>query len=259
MTLLMPTCLETVARLTDYEEGALGPLDWFGLKLHLSLCPPCRHFLKSLHRTPSLLREFWADTPEPAAEKALAATLAALREGRLSLGPRLHPAEEAWQALAPGGDPLTALLLRVHLGHCEACRGVHGSSGALGAGQDPIGSLRPLLPPEERWRWTRRGLGGAQVARLVTDPLTGATLNLAHMPAGRAMPHHGHCGPELSLVLAGALQDGATRMGPGDWIAHGPGDQHGPAADRGGECWALIRLEGGLRFTGWRSLLGAVG
>ena len=259
MSLFMPTCAETVARLTDYEDGALGPLDWFGLKLHLSLCPPCRHFLESLHRTPFLLRDLWTDAPEPAAEKALEATLAALREGRLPLGPRLHPDEEAWRALEPDGDPLTALLLRVHLGHCDACRSLRGSDQALGAGRDPIESLRPLLPPEDRWRWTRRGLGGAQVARLVADPLTGATLNLAHMPAGGAMPAHGHCGLELSLVLSGALQDGPARLGPGDWIAHGPGDQHSPAADHGGECWTLIRLEGGIRFTGWRSLMGAVG
>jgi putative transcriptional regulator len=97
------------------------------------------------------------------------------------------------------------------------------------------------------------------VARLAKDPATGATLSLARLPGGRTMPLHRHGGPEMSLILCGSLQDGPARLGPGDWIAHGPDHQHGPTAGRGGECWALIRLEGGVRFAGWRSLLGAVG
>lgn len=259
MTLFMPTCAEAVALLTDYEEGALGPFDWLGLKLHLSLCPPCRTFLDSFHRTAPLLRRLWTGTPGPAAERALSGALAALREGRLPRGPQHHPEDDAWRALEPGGDPLTALLLRVHLGHCGACRSTHGPDLALELGTDPMASLRPLLPPEDQWRWTRRGLRGAQVARLLEDPSTGATLSLARLPGGRTMPDHGHGGPELSLVLTGALQDGPAHLGPGDWIAHGPGHQHGPTAGPGGECWTLIRLEGGVRFTGWRSVLGAVG
>lgn len=260
MTLFMPTCADVVALLTDYEEGALGPYDWLGLKLHLSLCPPCRAFLDSFHRTAPMLRALWTGTPNtPSAERALSRALTILRTGRLPQGPQHHPEGEAWRALEPGGDPMTALLLRVHLGHCGACRAVHGPEQALESGDPGIAFLRPLLPPEDQWHWTRRGLGGAQVARLMKDPTTGATLSLARMPGGRAMPVHGHGGPELSLVLSGALQDGPAHLRPGDWIAHGPGHQHGPKADQGGECWALIRLEGGVQFRGWRSLLGAVG
>jgi putative transcriptional regulator len=97
------------------------------------------------------------------------------------------------------------------------------------------------------------------VARILVDPATGATLNLAHMPGGRSMPTHRHGGLELSLVLSGTLQDGPARLGPGDWLACGPGQQHGPTAGPGTECWALLRIEGGIRFTGWRRALGAVG
>ncbi|HEY3399417.1 MAG TPA: cupin domain-containing protein [Geothrix sp.] len=263
MSLFMPTCAEVVGLLTDYEEGALGPLDWFGLKLHLSLCPPCRAFLDGFHRAPALLRELWAEAPAPAAEQALAGALTALREGRVPRGPLHHPEDEAWRALESGGDAFTALLLRVHLGQCDACRSAHSTSEAIET-RGPSGAgipegLRPHLPPEAHWRWTRRGLGGAHVAQLLQDPATGATLNLARMPGGMSMPVHGHGGSELSLVLSGTLQDGPAHLGPGDWLACGPGQQHGPTAGPGAECWALLRIEGGIRFTGWRRVLGAVG
>lgn len=259
MTILMPTCAEVTALLTDYEERALGPLDWLGLKLHLGLCPPCRSFLDSFHRTAPLLRALWGEAPDPAAERALGGALAALREGRAPRGPVHHPDLDAWRALEAGGDPLTALLLRVHLGQCGACREQRGADQALEPGDDPLAGLRPHLPPEGQWRWTRRGLGGAQVATVLADAATGATLSLARMPGGLTMPRHDHCGTEQSLILRGALQDGPARLGRGDWIAHGPGHSHGPTAGTGEECWALVRLEGGVRFTGWRSLLGVVG
>jgi anti-sigma factor ChrR (cupin superfamily) len=42
-------------------------------------------------------------------------------------------------------------------------------------------------------------------------------------------------------------------------MTHGPGHQHGPAADPGGECWALIALERPVRFMGWRGALRILG
>lgn len=261
MTLLLPTCAQTVALLTDYEEGGLGPLDWLGLKLHLGLCPPCRAFLETLRRTPSLLQTLCAGTdqpPEAPAERALDGALAALRTGRQPSGPQHHPEEEAWRALEPGGDPLTAILLRVHLGRCRDCRTLRGPDRAIAWDPDPLAALRPHVAPEAEWRWTRRGLGGAQVARVLQNPATGASLHLARLHGGGRMPMHGHAGPEVSLVLTGALQDGPAHLRPGDWGTAGPSTCHSPKADPDG-CWALVRLEGGLRFTGWRSLLGSVG
>ena len=31
MTLLVPSCADVIALLTDYEEGALGPFAWLGV------------------------------------------------------------------------------------------------------------------------------------------------------------------------------------------------------------------------------------
>lgn len=256
MTILIPSCERVAATLTEYEEGALGPLDWLGVKLHLMLCPPCRALLGSLERIPALLRQAWDDRPTPQAEQALTAVLAALREGRVPKGPQHHPEPEAWADLGPGGSPLMALLLRLHLGHCEACRQDRGADQALSPGSHPLDTLRPHLPPEAQWRWRRRGLGGGRVAVVLQDERSGASLNLACLPGGRSVPLHEHEGLECSLLLRGSLQDGPAHLRPGDWMAHRPGHQHGPTADPGEECWALVALERPVRFTGWRRALG---
>lgn len=264
MTGFMPTCEEVVALLTDYEEGALGPLDWLGLKLHLAICPPCQGFLTTFERTPALLRRLAAEETVAAgpvgggAEQALAGALAALREGRIPRGPQLHPEPAAWAALQPGGDPLLALLLRVHLGHCGTCRGTQGEGHALPPSAHPLDALRPHLPPESQWSWSSHGLGGAQVARVMVDPISGSVLSVARLQGGRRVPRHDHLGQETSVLLCGGLQDGPAHLAPGDWIAHAQGHRHAPAADPRGECWALVRLEGGIRFEGWRALFGVV-
>jgi len=252
MTLLLPTCERVTSLLTAYEEGALGPLDWLGVKLHLALCPPCQAFQGTFDRTPALLRQAWDEAPTPGAEQALASALAALREGRIPRGPQHHPDLALWSALAPGGDPLLAILLRVHLGSCAPCREAHGDQLAIQPGEDALAALRPHLPPESQWRWIRRGLGGGRVALVQEDPATGATLHLACLPGGKRAPVHSHEGLECALVLCGSLQDGPAHLRAGDWIAHGAGHLHGPTADAGCECWALVALERPVRFRGWR-------
>ena len=263
MTILIPSCQRITTLLTAYDEGALGPFDWLGLKLHLALCPPCQALLDSFERMPALLRKVLDGGPSSAtgqrpAEQALAGALAALREGRVPTGPQHHPEPDAWGALEPGGDALTALLLRVHLGHCESCRQTRGTEQAIPPAAGPLEALRPYLPPDSQWRWIRRGLGGARAAILREDARTGASLNLVCLPGGRRSPMHSHNGWECALVLCGALQDGPAHLRVGDWIAHGTGHQHSPTADPGGECWALIALQRPVRFTGWRGVLGRV-
>ncbi len=257
MTVLIPTCERVIGLLTDYEDRALGPLDWLGVRLHLALCPPCHTILETFERTPALLR--WAldqEDASPAAEGALAGALAALREGRVPRGPQHHPGPEAWAALDPGGDPLRAVLLRLHLGHCAACRESRGGHQAIPPSTDPLEALRPHLPPETQWHWIRHGLGGGRVAVVQQDTATGASLNLACLPGGHSSPVHNHEGLECALILSGALQDGPAHLHPGDWIAHDPGHLHGPTADPGGECWALISLARPIRFVGWRGAIG---
>ena len=256
MTVLIPTCERVTELLTAYEEGALGPFDWLGLKLHLFLCPPCQAFLGTFERIPSLLRQVLNDEAAPLAERALAGALTALREGRVPQGPQHHPEPEAWRALEVDGDAFLALLLRVHLGHCESCRESHG------AGLEPI-ILAPGTPPEalasilaaeSPLHWRRWGLGGAQLAQVGRVPTSDTILFLARLPAGRQVPSHEHQGQECSVILSGRLQDGPAHLYPGDWISHGAGQWHSPVADPGEACWSLVHLEKPVRFLGWRRI-----
>lgn len=261
MTSLIPTCERVTALLTAYEEGALGPIEWFGLKLHLLLCHPCQTFLDTFERTPILLREVLEDTSAPLAEQALSGVLAALREGRLPQGPQHHPEAEVWQAMEADGDACLALLLRVHLGHCETCRRTQGTSLeplVLAPGAPPE-ALASCLPTASPLRWLRWGLGGAQLAQVGPAPAGGTLLYLARLPGGRQAPSHEHQGQECSVILSGRLQDGPAHLYPGDWIRHSPGQWHAPVADPGEACWSLVRLDKPVRFLGWRRIFNLIG
>jgi len=256
MTILIPTCERVTSLLTAYEDGALGPLDWLGVKLHLALCPPCQTFLDTFDRTPELLRQAWDGEPTPIAEHALSGALAALREGRVSEGPQLHPEPEDWEALESDGDPLLSLLLRVHLGHCAACRETWGPDRApiVVDASSPAESLASVLPSGSRLTWHRWGLGGAHLAQIGTQTTTRATLYLAKLPAGHQAPSHEHQGRESSVILCGRLQDGPAHLRAGDWISHGAGQWHAPVADAGEACWSLVHLDQPVRFLGWRRI-----
>lgn len=256
----IPTCAQVTDLLTDLDEGALGPLAWTGVQIHLGLCPPCRAFLRSLRSTPALLRGLLLEegdrSPAPPAERALAGALDALRRGSLPQGPRLHPEPGDWTALGPGGDPFASLLLRLHLGWCGVCRTHHGSDQALDADGGPLPrSLLALLPPEDQWHRVRFGLGGGEASRVLRDPISGSTLHVVRLPGGRTFPAHRHLGTETTLLLAGGLQDGPAHLHPGDWLSRGPGTLHRPSADSGTDCWALVHLEGPVQFSGWRRFL----
>jgi putative transcriptional regulator len=158
--------------------------------------------------------------------------------------------------VAAGGDAFLTLLLRVHLGHCEACRQTQDTSLepivlALGT---PPEALASFLPAEAPLRWLRWGMGGAHLAQVGQAPASGTLLYLAKLPAGRQAPSHEHRGQECSVILSGRLQDGPAHLYPGDWIRHGVGQWHSPVADPGEACWSLVHLDKPVRFLGWRRI-----
>lgn len=95
--------------------------------------------------------------------------------------------------------------------------------------------------------WRPLGMGVRQ-SILRTAP--GATARLLLIPAGQAMPDHGHNGLELTLVLKGAFHDGPERFGPGDIEVAGPATEHTPVAEAWGDCICLVASDAPLRFQG---------
>ncbi|NCU19738.1 transcriptional regulator [Candidatus Falkowbacteria bacterium] len=96
-------------------------------------------------------------------------------------------------------------------------------------------------------RWRPLGLGVRQ-AVLPTDG--SAKVRLLYIPAGAAVPDHGHRGRELTLVLQGAFRDDEGRFGPGDVEVGDEELEHTPVAEAGQDCICLAATDALLKFRG---------
>ena len=97
-------------------------------------------------------------------------------------------------------------------------------------------------------KWRSLGMG---VRQAILPTAKGASVRLLHIPAGQAMPDHGHRGMELTLVLQGAFSDGVGRYNRGDVDAETEATQHTPIAEEGLPCICLSATDAPLRFTGF--------
>jgi putative transcriptional regulator len=84
----------------------------------------------------------------------------------------------------------------------------------------------------------------------------GANLRLLRIAPGRAVPHHGHNGTELTLVLEGSFADEIGRFTRGDVAEVDADTKHRPIVDSSGACVCLVATDAPLRFD--RGLLGRI-
>ena len=96
-------------------------------------------------------------------------------------------------------------------------------------------------------KWQKLGLG---VRQAILPTGKGATARLLLIPAGQAVPDHGHRGTELTLVLRGAFRDQTDRFGPGDLEIATQDLEHTPTAEPGEDCLCLAATDAPLRFLG---------
>jgi putative transcriptional regulator len=204
-----------------------------------------------------------------------------------------HLPNETLVEHASGQHDLAArVLVEAHLDLCPACRDEHAEL-ALPGGR-LLAETAPALPPHELWtkieaglppagddglpaelplplaaraelalrpaaegglRWWRLGLGGARMTQLAHDASTGVRLLVGHMPPGLRFPRHVHLGLEQVVVLSGGYDDERGEFVAGDYGVYEPGSEHGPETLDGDDCWILFRLDGPVRFRGWRGLL----
>ncbi|MES2432272.1 MAG: ChrR family anti-sigma-E factor [Pseudomonadota bacterium] len=95
-------------------------------------------------------------------------------------------------------------------------------------------------------KWRSLGMG---VRQAILPTTKGATARLLYIPAGQAVPDHGHCGTELTLVLRGAFRDATDRFGPGDVEIATEELEHTPVAEAGEACICLAATDAPLRFS----------
>ncbi len=96
-------------------------------------------------------------------------------------------------------------------------------------------------------KWRKVGGG---VSQLVLKTSKDASVRLLRIPAGTAVPDHGHRGTELTLVLQGAFTDEEDRFGAGDVEVANEDLQHTPVAEEGMDCICLAATDAPLRFSG---------
>tara|TARA_R110000744_G_scaffold125730_2_gene231445 strand:+ start:30584 stop:31264 length:681 start_codon:yes stop_codon:yes gene_type:complete len=95
-----------------------------------------------------------------------------------------------------------------------------------------------------RWEFLGPGLRKAMLWHGESDE----RLWLLRARPGVAIPHHGHRGTELTLVLQGSFLDGDQRYVRGDVEEADPGVEHDIRIGEGEECICLALTQGKLRF-----------
>jgi putative transcriptional regulator len=100
----------------------------------------------------------------------------------------------------------------------------------------------------EAVKWRPVGLGVKHAVLNTGD--SAATARLLCIPAGQAMPDHGHNGVEVTLVLKGAFIDADGRFARGDIEVACEETEHTPVADIAEDCICLVVTDAPLRFTG---------
>ena len=94
-----------------------------------------------------------------------------------------------------------------------------------------------------------RGIGmGVKQAILPTSK--NASARLLFIPAGAAMPDHGHQGLEMTMVLQGAFQDEDDYFARGDVEVADSDTHHTPVADIHEDCICLAVTDAPLQFQG---------
>lgn len=96
-------------------------------------------------------------------------------------------------------------------------------------------------------RWRSAGMG---VKQAILPTSKDATARLLYIPAGTAIPDHGHHGLELTLVLKGAFQDEGGYFGRGDIEVASEDLHHTPVADISEDCICLAVTDAPLKFKG---------
>lgn len=101
-----------------------------------------------------------------------------------------------------------------------------------------------------------RSIGpGIRFANVDVSEDTKVKLVLLRVAPNHALPHHGHSGNEVTLVLNGIFSDESGTYGPGDICEEDEDSDHQPMVGPDGECVCVIAIQGRLRPTNWLARL----
>jgi putative transcriptional regulator len=135
---------------------------------------------------------------------------------------------------------LTDTLDLIGCGHVEHCATRSRKNGVFPKPlQDYVGGDLDSV------RWKSIGMG---VKQAILPTSKDATARLLLIPAGTAMPDHGHNGTEMTMVLQGAFQDDDGYFARGDVEIADSDLHHTPVADIHEDCICLAVTDAPLQF-----------
>ncbi|ATY79497.1 transcriptional regulator [Aeromonas veronii] len=183
-----------------------------GLSAHCELCPDCAARLKTFEE--ELAQQYLASPAEP--------ELDSRDEVGLDAGFDAMLADILAQPLA---EPLSE---PTH----DQPRTQHGELEVAGQAY----RLPRVLARYRSPKW--RHIGAIRQQSLPLDEM-GARASLLHIEAGGRIPEHTHQGYELTLLLAGNIQDGDTLYKAGDFIWRDASHSHSPHTPDGCLCYTV--------------------
>ncbi|MFA7430708.1 MAG: ChrR family anti-sigma-E factor [Rhodospirillaceae bacterium] len=113
---------------------------------------------------------------------------------------------------------------------------------------DLPGPLRRVLAalPDARWRMMAPGVRRINVMPGIRG---GGSVNLLRIKPGVRLPHHGHSGVELTLLVHGAFTDESGHFQAGDLAEAEDDVAHQPVTEGANDCICLVATTAPLRFT----------
>lgn len=198
--------------LMAYSAGQLPEAFSLVVATHVSLCDDCRARLAAFDAVGGAVLEESCDVEMSSG--SLAATMKLIRaRAEQGVGPDAAP--------QPG--PLPRHVVQVFPAPLRAY---------VGGDLDAV-----------RWR----PVGGG-VRQAILPTARDARVRLLYIPAGVAVPDHGHGGTELTQVLRGAFRDETDYFGPGDIEIASEDTRHTPIAEPGEDCICLAATDAPLKF-----------
>lgn len=219
------------AMLAAYAAGSLPYPFAVLVAAHVSLCDECRARLEAHRTVGGLALERLA--PAAVSAEARRRTLAALDEP--SLGPN------SGSNFGPDSGPDSGSTFGSSLGPDSGAEPEAPSARGAGLYPAPLAALTGPAGP----RWRSLGFGAKQA--ILWSGAAG-DLRLLSIPAGQAVPEHGHRGLELTLVLAGAFSDASGLFRAGDLEVADEGVEHTPHATPEAPCLCAAATDAPLRF-----------
>ena len=199
--------------LMAYSAGTLPEAFNLAVATHIAMCDECRARLASYDALGGAVLEGIADDSATISAPSLAATLSRIKAQE----PSERPHATTTTTKPAEGWTLPEPLRSYVGGDIEAVK------------------------------WRSVG-GGVRQALIPTSE--NATARLLYIPAGSAVPDHGHQGMELTLVLQGAFADEEDCFSRGDIEIADEGTEHQPVAQAGLDCICLAVTDAPLKFRG---------